>query len=98
LGKVEETALVKINGQKVGTYWLESQIYPIPSIILKKKNTLEIEVSNLSANRIIWLDNQKFNRKKFEDINFVNKNYKPFEASSWKITDSGLMGPVRIYW
>jgi len=89
---------VKINGQKVGTYWLEGQIYSIPSRMLKKNNILEIEVTNLSANRIIWLDNQKFNWKKFEDINFVNKNYKPFDASSWQINDSGLKGPVRIYW
>ena len=34
--------------------------------------------------------------KKFHDINFVNINYKPFDASEWPIMDSGLLGPVEL--
>jgi hypothetical protein len=32
----------------------------------------------------------------FEDINFVGIDYKPFDASGWPLTPSGLLGPVRL--
>ena len=28
------------------------------------------------------------------EINFVNINYKPFDAANWPLTPSGLLGPV----
>ena len=32
------------------------------------------------------------NWKTFHDINFVNLDYRPFNASNWPLTDSGLLG------
>jgi hypothetical protein len=32
--------------------------------------------------------------KIFQDINFVNLDYKPFDASHWPLAESGLPGPV----
>jgi len=59
-------------------------------------NTLEVEVTNLAANRIADLDRRKVDWKRFHEINFVNINYKPFDASGWPTFDSGLLGPVRL--
>jgi len=61
-----------------------------------KDNVLEVEVTNVSANRTRDLDRRKVNWKYFNDINFVNINYKPFDASNWPLTDSGLIGPVTV--
>jgi hypothetical protein len=61
-----------------------------------RDNLLEVEVTNVSANRIRDLDRRGVNWKNFNDINFVNLNYKPFDASNWPLTDSGLLGPVTL--
>ena len=31
-----------------------------------------------------------------KEINFVNINYKPFDASKWDLAPSGLLGPVTL--
>ena len=59
-------------------------------------NTLEIEVTNLSANRIKDMDERKVNWKIFHEINFVNIDYKKFDASIWPLMPSGLIGPVKL--
>ena len=61
-----------------------------------KGNRLEVEVTNVSANRIRDLDRRGVAWKNFNDINMVNLDYKPFDASSWPLTDSGLLGPVTL--
>jgi hypothetical protein len=65
-------------------------------VIKKQDNVLEVEVTNVSANRIRDLDRRGVNWKNFHDINIVNINYKPFDASDWPLTDSGLLGPVTL--
>jgi hypothetical protein len=32
--------------------------------------------------------------RKFHEINFVNIDYEPFDASGWEPMSSGLLGPV----
>ena len=59
-------------------------------------NLLEVEVTNLSANRIRDMDRRKVTWKRMKDINFVNIGYQPFDASDWPIRDSGLLGPVTL--
>jgi hypothetical protein len=59
-------------------------------------NTLEVEVTNLAANRIADLDRRGVQWKAFHEVNFVNRDYKPFDASKWPLRDSGLLGPVRL--
>ena len=61
-----------------------------------KGNVLEVEVTNVSANRIRDLDRRGVKWKNFYDINIVNLDYKPFDASNWPLTDSGLLGPVTL--
>jgi hypothetical protein len=96
LGDVREMAQVTLNGVDLGKVWsLPYQIYIKPGL-LKKENTLEIAVTNLSANRIRYLDKQKVDWKRFHEINFVNIRYEPFDAAKWEPVESGLLGPVRL--
>jgi len=69
----------------------------IPATLLKEgENALEIEVSNLGANRLRALDCKGVEWKNFEDINMVGIDYKPLDASSWPVQPSGLIGPVKL--
>lgn len=96
LGDVRETADVKLNGIKLGTAWCLPFRLRVPPKALKEKNVLEIEVNNLSANRIRYIDKQGQDWKKFYDINIVDINYKAFDASAWAPVVSGLLGPVKL--
>jgi hypothetical protein len=96
LGKVSETAKVWINGQEVG--YLNSIPFQarVGQYLKPGKNTLKIEVANLMANRIRYMDQNKIQWRNYHEINFVNINYKPFDASVWKPMPSGLLGPVTL--
>lgn len=94
LGDVRETALVKINGKEIGSAWAIPFKVQIPAGLLKKNNLVEIEVTNLSINRVRYLDKKGVPWKKFYDINIVDIQYKPFDASGWAPVESGLLGPV----
>jgi hypothetical protein len=96
LGNVRETARVKINGKDIGLIWCLPNRVIIPKGIIKKKNNIEIEVTNLSINRVIDLDKKGVNWKNFYDINFVNIKYQLFDASNYEPEDSGLLSPVYL--
>lgn len=96
LGEVRESARVKVNGHDAGTRFALPYKLNIGKYLTQGTNSLEVEVTNLSANRIRDLDTRKVPWKKFHDINFVNHNYKPFDASKWPLTPSGLLGPLRL--
>ncbi len=83
---------MRLNGQDLGT----SFALPFAQDVANLKpagNVLVVEVTNLSANRIRDLDRRGVKWKTFHDINFVNIQYKPFDASDWPLSDSGLLGP-----
>jgi hypothetical protein len=48
----------------------------------------------MAADRIRDYDFHGMNWKNFPDINFVNMQYWPFDASGWKIWDAGITGPA----
>lgn len=97
LGKVASSARIKLNGQDVGAAISVPYAVQIPAELLKAEgNKLEIEVTNLSANRIRDLDKRGVDWKYFRDINIVNIDYKKFDASTWDLVDSGLIGPVQM--
>ena len=60
------------------------------------RNVLEIEVTNVAANRIRDMDRRGVEWKIMREINFVNIRYQPFDASAWPIELSGLLGPVEL--
>lgn len=94
LGEVRESAVVRLNGETVGKTWSLPHRVRIPAGLLKADNRLEVDVTNLSANRIRALDAENFPWRKFYDINFVSIRYEPFDASRWEPEPSGLLGPV----
>jgi hypothetical protein len=101
LGDVRETARVKLNGQDVTTIWSVPYRARVGKFVKPGKNVLELEVSNLAANRIRDMDGandpaRKVDWKIMREINFVNINYQPFDASKWELTPSGLLGPVTL--
>ncbi|MDB5249744.1 MAG: glycoside hydrolase family 2 protein [Segetibacter sp.] len=101
LGKVNETAEVFLNGKKLATLIGPSFHVVIPAAELKETNALEIVVSNLMANRIIYMDKNNIPWKKFYNINMSarkRENVKDgiFDASAWEPLPSGLLGPVTI--
>jgi hypothetical protein len=95
LGKVAESARVRINGRDLGTLFA-APFHLRTGPLRRTGNRLEIEVTNLSANRIRDLDRRGVQWKVFYDINFVGIDYKPFDASGWPVRPSGLIGPVLL--
>jgi hypothetical protein len=96
LGDVRESARVRINGKPAGMVIAHPFRLDATNFLLEGENTIEIEVTNLSANRIRDLDLRKVAWKKFQDINLVDHQYKKFDASEWPIEPSGLLGPVTL--
>ena len=96
LGDVRETARVFVNGKETDLVWSLPMRTKIGSFLQSGKNTLALEVTNLPANRIRDLDLRKVEWKKFHEINFVNIFYQPFDAATWPLQPSGLLGPVRL--
>jgi hypothetical protein len=96
LGDVRETARVRLNGHNVTTAWSLPFQVRVGEFLKSGRNVLELEVTNLAANRIRDLDRRGVAWKIMREINFVNINYKPFDASEWKLTPSGLLGPIQL--
>jgi hypothetical protein len=96
LGDVRETARVRLNGHDVTTAWSVPFRVRVGEFLKPGRNVLELDVTNLAANRIRYMDQQKVNWKIMREINFVNINYRPFDASGWALMPSGLLGPVTL--
>ena len=87
---------MKLNGRDVGTLWSRPFHLRVGEALQPGTNTLEIEVTNLAANRVRDLDRRGVPWKTFHDANVVNIDYKPLDASAWPLRDSGLLGPVTL--
>lgn len=97
LGDVRETARIKLNGMDLGLLWCVPYQTVIPGNLLKKKNTIEIEVTNLSFNRIIELERKAVQWKNFHEINFVNIRYEPYNAAEKTPVASGLLSDIQLF-
>lgn len=96
LGDVRESARVKVNGQDAGTLFAVPFEMNIGQLLKNGENTLEIEVTNLPANRIRDYDKRGVNWRIFHDINFVSITYRNTKFDQWEVMSSGLLGPVMI--
>jgi hypothetical protein len=102
LGRVCESASVKLNGRELGTLICPPFRIMVPENRMEKENILEIEVSNLMANRIADMDRRGVKWKKFYNINFPPRRRENrgtdglFNASGWFARVSGLLGPVKL--
>jgi hypothetical protein len=95
LGDVRQSARVTLNGKDYGTL-IASPFRVTVDHLKPTGNVLEVEVTSVAANRIRDLDRRGVKWKTFHDINIVDINYKPFDASHWPLTDCGLLGPVTL--
>ena len=102
LGTVRESARIVFNGTELGTFigpWFRVEV---PESLIRDTNTLEVEVSNLMANRIADLDRRSVPWKKFYNTNFparlaANRGEDAlFTAAKWAPLPSGLIGPVTL--
>jgi hypothetical protein len=102
LGQVRESARVRLNGRDVAALIGSPYRVVIDAASLSATNTLEIMVTNLSANRISDLDRRGVEWKKFYNVNFparLPENRGPdglFTAAAWAPLESGLLGPVTL--
>lgn len=94
--KLYESAKVIVNGQDAGIVWSIPFEINIGKYLKKGKNTIQIEVCNLMANRIKYMDENKIQWRNYHEINFVNIDYKPFDVSNWKVQPSGLDGEIQL--
>jgi hypothetical protein len=94
LGRVAETARVRLNGRDLGLLWTTPFRVRLAGALRPGENRLEVDVSNLAANRVRDLDRRGERWKYFHDANVVGRDYKPLDASKWPVRNSGLLGPV----
>ena len=96
LGQVQVIARIRINGIDAGVVFMPPYRFVVPAEILKEKgNLLEIEVTSLGSNRLRWNDVTGVNWKYFHDINMVNMNYLPMDASKRSVISCGLSGDIK---
>jgi hypothetical protein len=96
LDKLYESGRVIINGQDAGLIWSLPYELKVGQYLKEGNNTIRIEVCNLMANRIRNMDRNGEVWRNYHEINFVNINYKNFDAANWKVQPSGLDGTVKL--
>ncbi len=108
LGKVNNMAWVKLNGKDLGIVWTTPWQVEVTDVVKEKNNTLEIEVVNLWANRLIG--DEAYADDGIKDGQWpdwvLNNEARPsqrYTFASWKhytkdspLISSGLLGPVTI--
>ncbi|MDX2031853.1 MAG: glycosyl hydrolase [Blastocatellia bacterium] len=102
LGRVADSARVTLNGRELGVLLGAPFQLRIAKEELRAENVLEIAVSNSMTNRIIDLDRRGVVWKRFYNVNMPSKRKENagadglFNAASWPLRESGLLGPVRL--
>jgi hypothetical protein len=102
LGRVHESAHVRLNGHDLETLIGPHFRVTVSPEHLRASNLLEVRVTNLMANRIAALDRSGVPWKTFYNVNFPSRlpeNRGPdglFTAARWEPMPSGLLGPVTL--
>ena len=88
LGRVEEIAVVSINGHVTDTLWAEPYETNITRFIKKGENELSIQVTSTWFNRLVYDARQPEEKRRTWVINGPGKDN--------ALRPSGLLGPVKI--
>jgi hypothetical protein len=96
LGKLCESARVYVNGQDAGIVWSLPFTLKIGKYLQQGENKLEIDVTNLPANRIRDYDKRGVKWRIFKDINIVSVFYKDINFGIWGVSPSGLTDEVTL--
>lgn len=93
---------MRLNGRDLGTLIGPGFRVTLDPASLAATNTLDVRVTNLTANRIADLDRRGVPWKKFYNVNMPSlllANRGPdglFTAANWAPLPSGLLGPVTL--
>lgn len=96
LGDVRESARVKVNGKEAGILWAVPYRTLIGKLLQPGRNVIEVEVTNLAANRIASYDRQGINWRIFKEINVVDLKYKKTKYGHWEPMPAGLNSSVKL--
>jgi hypothetical protein len=91
LGDVRESAAARLNGRDLGTAWALPFRLALGSSPRPGRNVLELEVTNLAANRVRALA-----RRGELVTNFFMSWLDDAAPADWEPMPSGLLGPVRL--
>lgn len=96
-GTINESARITINGVPAGICWSVPFTMKV-GFFLKpgKMNTIDIDVTNLPANRIADYDRKGVNWRIFKEINFVDVLYQKTTYGQWPVMPSGLTQSPRL--
>lgn len=97
LGDVRESARVKVNGKEAPTVWAVPFRVRVGSLLRPGENTLEIDVTNLQANRIADYERRGIEWRRFKDANIASvTNARTFDFGQWPVAPSGLNSTVTL--
>ncbi|MDE7141567.1 MAG: hypothetical protein K2O33_01555 [Muribaculaceae bacterium] len=97
LGDVRESARVKVNGAEAPAAWSVPFRVWIGPLLKPGENTLEIDVTNLQANRIADYERRGIEWRKFKDANIASvTNARQFSFGDWPVVPSGLNSEVTL--
>lgn len=96
LGDVRESARVYVNSQYAGTLWAVPFRMDIGRLLKLGRNTIEVEVTNLPANRIAHMDRCKTEWRIFKNANMARLNGEKEDYSRWGTIPAGLNSEVRL--
>jgi len=97
LGTICESARIYINGIPAGISWSVPFSMKVGSFLKPgKMNTIDIDVTNLPANRIADYDRRGVNWRIFKEINIVDVLYQKTTYDKWPVMPSGLIQSPRL--
>lgn len=96
LGDLRESAVVTVNGSQAGTVWSVPYTIEIGKWLKPGKNHIDIDVTNLPANRIADYDRRGVKWKIFKDTNINSVSEKVVDFSGWDLVPSGLNSTVSL--
>lgn len=96
LGDLRESAVVYVNGHEAGTVWSVPYTISIGNWVEPGENHLDIDVTNLPANRIADYDRRGVKWKIFKDTNINSVAEKTVDFSNWPLVPSGLNSKVTV--
>lgn len=97
LGDVRECADVYVNGELAGTVWSVPFQLNIGKWLKEGENRIDVDVTNLQANRIAEYDRQGKKWKIFKDANVASvTNSRKVDFSDWETVPSGLNSKVTL--
>jgi len=103
LGEVKHVAQVRVNGKDLGVLWTNPWRIDLTGVVKPGENTLEIDVTNVWANRLIGDAGLPENKRLTKTNIGLHRGKRPKDKkvcqgywSTQPLLRSGLLGPVRL--